>query len=436
MTLYFLLRRFIGRLALSRQLTMERLAEVRSQWSDWCGGHWVRYTALTTDKLSHLMLAPLLLFSRLVAVIVIPSQLPGNVGEMVDELMASPIATIRSWPRATVWAITKQLIMARKLEIPDDPSLKRLFLLRTKFTMSGWEQVFLSSADGVRLDAVVREPPLDSPGRFILFVGGNFQKYEEWLWFFDMYAQEAGAGFMAFNFRGVGRSEGAVRCAGDLVNDVSACVDFLLARPAVTPEKVVLHGFSIGGAVAALYLGSDDAPPLALVSDRSLRTLPHTAYAIFRGPPSQLKPSQSTRERCRARLRCWVLAVGSCLAVLALRMLGWDMAAEDAWEGIKGRKVVLYHRMDHVIKYEAASLHAALERHGRLDEAREAGEIVEIEVTKLGGHGWGPHDFPLCYDEPSWDALISAVRWALGDATETRRQKRAFAMPRSPLRAM
>ena len=128
--------------------------------------------------------------------------------------------------------------------------------------------------------------------------------------------------------------------------------------------------------------------------------------------------------------------MGSCLAVLALRMLGWDMAAEDAWEGIKGRKVVLYHRMDHVIKYEAASLHAALERHGRLDEAREAGEIVEIEVTKLGGHGWGPHDFPLCYDEPSWDALISAVRWALGDATETRRQKRAFAMPRSPLRAM
>ena len=61
---------------------------------------------------------------------------------------------------------------------------------------------------------------------------------------------------MCFNFRGVGRSEGAVCCVDDLVTDVRACVDFLLSR-GVAPHHLLLHGFSLGGAIAALFLGAD-----------------------------------------------------------------------------------------------------------------------------------------------------------------------------------
>ena len=102
-------------------MVTEWAAEVCRGLSRWFGRHWWRYTAISAEHLSDLMFTPLLLFSRLVAVIVLPAQLPGNVSGMMEDLMQAPVATIRSWERDTVCAILKQLVFAHKLEIPNDP---------------------------------------------------------------------------------------------------------------------------------------------------------------------------------------------------------------------------------------------------------------------------------------------------------------------------
>ena len=204
------------------------------------------------------------LASRLLSLVILPAQLPGDVIEMLEELARAPLATIKSWPPGVVMSLLRQLVRMEKLTLPNDAQLLRLSNSRQGYISRGWSLAPVRTADGFLLDAVIKEPPAASGGasssgaggagadapRFVVFVGGNFQRYEDWLPYYEVYARDVGCGFFAFNFRGVGNSEGAVTAAADLVNDVSACVEHLLLRRGVQPQHLLLHGFSLGGATA------------------------------------------------------------------------------------------------------------------------------------------------------------------------------------------
>ena len=378
-----------------------------------------------------------LLAARLVGIFILPAQVPGDPVGLIEELFTAPLATVRSWPSALVRQLLLQLVRLEKFTLPEDSQLVRLHTMRQRYLAAGWEATSVTTPDAVVLDALLRPPPaaLAEP-RFVLFVGGNFQKYEDWLPYFDAYARAAGVGFLAFNFRGVGRSEGAVCCAADMLTDVHACIDALLAR-GVRPAHLCVHGFSIGGAVSALALASRQQPGVAFVSDRSLRSLPHTIYGMVRGlPPSGALEAAAPRAddngggaddgegvvmmhgrwvrpglRAAAlrRAECWVRGAAAAIAGAAVRALGWELPAEAGWAArIPGPKLVLYHRADNVVHYEAASLHLALK------DAGDVGDVQEVEVRRLGHRGWGPHDFPLVADEVAWKALIARVRETLG----------------------
>ena len=226
---------------------------------------------------------------------------------------------------------------------------------------------------------------------------------------------------MAFNFRGVGNSEGAVTAAADLVADVAACVEALLQR-GVQPQHLLLHGFSLGGAVAGLLLASQPQRGICYVSDRSFRSLSRTAYGIVRGPPlpgsarlseglSPLGAAAATRTARLVRaVGAWGRAVAGWIAVSALRACSWDLCAEDAWPHITSRKVLLYHPKDNVIHFAAASMYLALQRSGR---TATDPNLQIIQVLRMGHKGWAPHDFPLCVDPSVWKELVRCVRAAL-----------------------
>ncbi|KAL1521180.1 hypothetical protein AB1Y20_018478 [Prymnesium parvum] len=389
----------------------------------------------------------LLLASRLLALIIVPAQLPGDVMGLLDALSDAPLATLRALSSRQLLALCRQLVSLAKLSLAEDPQLERLYAIRRRFEARGWLNCTVRTADGLALDAMRRPAPCESHGapsqfgadgtaeaeaaRYVLFLGGNFQKYEDWLPYFDLYARDARVGFLCFNFRGVGRSEGAVVAPSDLLADVGACVELLLAR-GVRARHILLHGFSLGGAVGALFLGAPGAPRCAFTSDRSFTSLRRAAFALLRGareargapPPDAARPVASgspallvggaSRGGAIAKLLPRLVSAGRAVAAAAacaaLRACGWELRAEEAFARIPGRRVLLYHREDSVIDFDAASLYRWLERRGH---AAAAGLEV-IEVERMGANGWPTHDFPLCADKEVWQKMIRAERAALG----------------------
>ena len=88
------------------------------------------------------------------------------------------------------------------------------------------------------------------------------------------------------------------------------------------------------------------------------------------------------------------------IAGAAVRALGWELPAEAMRAArIPGPKLVLYHRADNVVHYEAASLHLALK------DAGDVGDVQEVEVRRLGHRGRGRTTSDLVADEVTWKAL-------------------------------
>jgi len=74
--------------------------------------------------------------------------------------------------------------------------------------------------------------------------------------------QEHGAGFLAVYYRGYSGSTGSPSEAG-LITDARAGYDWLMAR-GYTPEQIVIHGFSLGSAVAVQLAAERPARALIL----------------------------------------------------------------------------------------------------------------------------------------------------------------------------
>ena len=400
------------------------------------------------------------LAQRFFGFIIIPAQLPGDPTKLLQDLVTTPLKTIRSWSPKLVKQLIWQILAHRKLTLPNDPLLEQMDNARTRFINKGWAAWTVTTRDGVELNGCLKEPTeRDIPDgqRYIIFIGGNMQIYEFWLApYFEPYARDSRLGFLAFNFRGVGRSEGAVTCVEDMLLDIGACVESLVMRRGVKPEHILIHGFSIGGALAALYLASPLAMPgVCMTSDRSFRTFAHAAFSIVRGfgaavaePHGSFVGGSDGNEdededagdilddsggggdgddgggprpprRWYARqLHCFLIRVEllarvliAQLAVYLFKATCWELDAEAAWASgrIQGRKVLVYNRADNIVCYAAASLHNALVQQPALLQ-----DVAVIEVTLRDAGGWAMHDFPLYIDSRAWRALINAERKALG----------------------
>lgn len=84
--------------------------------------------------------------------------------------------------------------------------------------------------------------------------------------------QEAGYTTLAFNFRGVGGSDGVYGEGRAEVNDVRGALDFLAETLSVEPREQVVAGYSFGSVVGGRFAAAEPrvkfylgiAPPLAL----------------------------------------------------------------------------------------------------------------------------------------------------------------------------
>lgn len=145
-----------------------------------------------------------------------------------------------------------------------------------------FEEVTLTSPDGVRLAAWFF--PLAQPRYTVLFSHGNagnmshrMNTVEFWL--------ELNCQIMMYDYRGFGHSEGKPSETG-LYADAEAAWNWLVEVKHIEPAAIVIHGRSLGAAVAlhrAVSLSAEDAAAAVILESAflSVPTLASEFYPFF-----------------------------------------------------------------------------------------------------------------------------------------------------------
>lgn len=170
-----------------------------------------------------------------------------------------------------------------------------------------YEEVLLKTSDGVALRAWY-VPPAEEAGPVLLHCHGNAGNITDRVPLLAMLRGE-GLGVMIFDYRGYGRSEGSPDEQGTY-RDAMAAWTFLTAHKAIPPERIVLHGQSLGGGVASWL--ARQTRPAGLILDSTFTSLTDRGQEMFPLLPARLLIGERypTRQRLAA-IDCPVLVVHS-----------------------------------------------------------------------------------------------------------------------------
>jgi fermentation-respiration switch protein FrsA (DUF1100 family) len=141
-----------------------------------------------------------------------------------------------------------------------------------------FEDVMLATSDGVRINGWYVPAP-EARGTLLFFHGnaGNIShRMDSINIFYDL-------GFSVFivDYRGYGRSEGRPSISG-VTEDAIAAWKYLTDERGILPDKIVVFGRSIGGAVAMQLMRH--AKPRALILESTFSSLPEMVRVPFLVP--------------------------------------------------------------------------------------------------------------------------------------------------------
>ncbi len=122
-------------------------------------------------------------------------------------------------------------------------------------------------------DAVTAE----SPGPVVIFAHGNAELIDHWPDALRHY-KRLGISVLLPEFRGYGRSAGEPSQHA-IAQDFAQFYDQIIQRPDVDPARIILHGRSIGGGVAAQL--ADDRPSAAMILQSSPSSIKRLAARLL-----------------------------------------------------------------------------------------------------------------------------------------------------------
>lgn len=167
--------------------------------------------------------------------------------------------------------------------------LENWFIFRPATVKEFWEEpaagvqeVLLTSADGTTLHAWWH--PVPDARWVVLYCHGNAGNVSQWSPAARAWNEHVGASVLLFDYPGYGKSDGkpseaSCYAAGE------AAYRWLIEEQKVPPERILLHGVSLGGAVA-LNLATRH-PHAALVLLCAFTSLPDMAQGMFPWLPAR-----------------------------------------------------------------------------------------------------------------------------------------------------
>lgn len=207
----------------------------------------------------------------------------------------------------------------------------------------GYENHTLITPDNVRLDAMYyKSTEQNHEARTVVLFNGNATRYED-LPALGEHFQQLNWNVLLFNPRHVGESQAKwASSARDTILDAETAYQFAKAQ-GVNKENILLWGHSLGGAIATAVAAQHKK--VMLVNDRSFSSL-----------------SQEIK-----------LLIGKLTAKLAV-FLGWEYDSVANFNKVQGKKVVILHPEDQVIK-----------RGARLGE-KISQNLIELKKTVEDAH--------------------------------------------------
>lgn len=167
------------------------------------------------------------------------------------------------------------------LYYPEQPPQSRLFVdSPQRFNLRG-ENHFITTKDGVKINVVLIKHSNPNAPTVIYFHGNAGNIGHRYPNVGDLH-RYVGVNVLLVEYRGYGRSDGSPSESG-LYLDSEASMDFLLSRPDINKDKIIVFGRSLGGAVAVWLASNKKYSPhiVALVLENSFTSLPDIARSIF-----------------------------------------------------------------------------------------------------------------------------------------------------------
>lgn len=197
------------------------------------------------------------------------------------------------------------------------------------------KEIAITGEDNVQLNAMFFKKPTSffsclRSKKILIRFGGNGEIYETHAAgnikeSYISIGHKLGYDVLLFNYRGFGKSKDSPT-PDRLTQDGQAVIDYAL-KQGYKPENVVIHGFSIGGAIATKTLASKEHvyKEIKFINDRSFSSL-EKVIKNFRIAP-----------------------IFKRVLLLMLKICRWNIDVTKDWKKLKNPKIILFSDTDKVV---------------------------------------------------------------------------------------
>ncbi|XP_058756463.1 alpha/beta hydrolase domain-containing protein WAV2 isoform X1 [Vicia villosa] len=156
--------------------------------------------------------------------------------------------------------------------VPVLPGLTKSYSINPSRLRLTYEDVWLSSSDGVRLHAWFIKLFPDSRGPTILFFQENAGNIAHRLEMVRIMLDKLQCNVFMLSYRGYGASEGYPSQQG-IIKDAQAALDHLSQRSDIDTSRIVVFGRSLGGAVGAVLTRNNPDKVAGLILENTFTSI-------------------------------------------------------------------------------------------------------------------------------------------------------------------